>query len=226
MEPACLSHCPCPSPAGYTRMKRFLIIDDHPSVQEGLRVILTARIPALECEIAASAAEALQKVESSTWHAISLDISIPGRSGPELIQEIKRRQPGVRILVYTVHPEDQFGVRSLQAGADGYLTKDRPMDELILAVQTLLSGDRYISHALAQVLADAITLPPEPHKLLSERELQVFRLLVKGVSPKEISDKLNLSIKTVSTYRARVLEKLRISSTADLVRYAIQHHLE
>ncbi len=207
-------------------MRRFLIIDDHPTVQEGLRAILTARIPGLECEAVGSAGEALQKVEHDSWHVISLDISIPGRSGPELIQEIKRRQPGVRILVYTVHPEDQFGVRSLQAGADGYLTKDRPMDELIHAVQTLLAGNRYISNALAQVLADAVTLPPEPHRLLSERELQVLRLLVTGVNPKEISDRLNLSIKTVSTYRARVLEKLHLSSTADLVRYAIQHHLE
>jgi two-component system, NarL family, invasion response regulator UvrY len=207
-------------------MRRFLIIDDHPTVQEGLRAILTARIPGLECEAVGSAGEALQKVEHDSWHVISLDISIPGRSGPELIQEIKRRQPGARILVYTVHPEDQFGVRSLQAGADGYLTKDRPMDELIHAVQTLLAGNRYISNALAQVLADAVTLPPEPHRLLSERELQVLRLLVTGVNPKEISDRLNLSIKTVSTYRARVLEKLHLSSTADLVRYAIQHHLE
>lgn len=206
-------------------MPRLLIVDDHPSVRAGVCSILEKEIPNAACATAGSSAEALERVTDAPWDVIVLDMTMPGRSGPELISEVKRLRPETRILVYSVHHESQFGVRTLRAGADGYLTKDRPIHELIEGIRALLEHRRYITPAMADALATAVTAPEAPHLKLSDRELQVYRLLIAGKSPTEIAADLALSIKTVSTYRTRIAEKLNANSLADMIRYAYDHGL-
>lgn len=206
-------------------MPRLLIVDDHPSVRAGVCSILEKEIPNAACATAGSSAEALERVTDASWDVIVLDMTMPGRSGPELISEVKRLRPETRILVYSVHHESQFGVRTLRAGADGYLTKDRPIHELIEGIRALLEHRRYITPAMADALATAVTAPEAPHLKLSDRELQVYRLLIAGKSPTEIAADLALSIKTVSTYRTRIAEKLNANSLADMIRYAYDHGL-
>ena len=206
-------------------MRKVLVVDDHPSVRAGVCAILEKEIAKLQCATAGSAAEALQKVDESDWDAIVLDMTMPGRSGSETISDIKRLRPQTRILVYSVHHESQLGVRTLRSGADGYLTKDRPISELVDAVRTLLDGRRFITPALADALATAVTAPDPPHHKLSDRELQVYRLLVAGKTPTEIATELALSIKTVSTYRTRIGDKLNAAGLAEMIRYAYDHGL-
>ena len=205
---------------------RILVIDDHPSVAEGIRAVLCRAVQDSTVDVASTAPEAVEKCSSENYAVLVVDMSLPGRSGPELVAELKRVQPGASILVYSVHSEQQFGVRAVRAGADGYLTKDRPIEELLEAVRVLLSGKKYITNELALALAEAVSGPAEPITLLSDRELQVLRLVVHGASTSDIAYRLHLSVKTVSTYRGRILEKLRVSSTADLIRYALQHGVE
>jgi two-component system, NarL family, invasion response regulator UvrY len=206
-------------------MRKVLVVDDHPSVRAGVSAILEREIANVQCTMAGSAAEAIQRADESDWDAVVLDMTMPGRSGSETISDLKRLRPHARILVYSVHHESQFGVRTLRAGADGYLTKDRPIAELLEAVRTLLDGRRYISPALADALATAVTAPEPAHLKLSDREMQVYRLLVEGKSPTEIASELSLSIKTVSTYRSRIGEKLNAGSLAEMIRYAYDHGL-
>jgi len=204
----------------------ILVVDDHPSVLEGIRAVLSRGIQNAVIDGASTAPEAVSKCARQEYGVIVTDMSLPGRSGPELVAELKRLQPGASILVYSVHSEQQFGVRAIRAGADGYLTKDRPIEDLLEAVRVLLSGRKYITNGLAVALAEAVGGPVEPISLLSDRELQVLRMVVRGASTSDIADRLHLSAKTVSTYRSRILEKLRISNTADLIRYALHHGVE
>ena len=206
-------------------MRKVLVVDDHPSVRAGVCAVLERELADVICASAGSAAEALRKVADSEWDAVVLDMTMPGRSGAETIAEIKKLCSHARILVYSVHHESQFGVRSIRAGADGYLTKDRPLSELAEAVRTLLDGRRYITPALADALATAVIAPDPPHVKLSDRELQVYRLLIAGKSPTEIAAELALSIKTVSTYRTRIAEKLNAGSLAEMIRYACDNGL-
>jgi DNA-binding NarL/FixJ family response regulator len=157
---------------------------------------------------------------------VILDMTVPGLSGPELVADLKRANSSSRILVYTVLEEQQLGARTIRAGADGYLTKDRPMTLVMAAVRDLLAGKRHITPALADALAEAISGPVELHTLLSDREMQVMRQLVKGEQQSEIATSLNLSVKTVGTYRTRILEKLRLTTTAELIRYGLTHKLD
>ena len=204
----------------------ILVVDDHPSVLEGIRAVLSRGIQNALIDGASTAPEAVSKCSGQQYAVIVTDMSLPGRSGPELVGELKRLQPGASILVYSVHSEQQFVVRAIRAGADGYLTKDRPIEELLEAVRVLVSGRKYITNDLALALAEAVGGPVEPISLLSDRELQVLRMVVRGASTSDIAYRLHLSAKTVSTYRSRILEKLRISNTADLIRYALQHGVE
>ena len=206
-------------------MNCILIVDDHPSVREGLRSLLSRELQPVRIEMAGTAPEAVQQAEQCDPDLIILDMTVPGRSGPGLVADLKRANPRSRILVYTVHEEQQLGVRVIRAGAEGYLTKDKPMSEVMAAARDLLAGKRYITPALAEALAEAIAGPAEPHALLSDREMQVLRLLVQGIPQSEIAATLNLSVKTVGTYRTRILEKLRLSTTAELIRYALTHNL-
>ncbi|MDX2150730.1 MAG: response regulator transcription factor [Bryobacteraceae bacterium] len=206
-------------------MPAILVIDDHPSIVEGLRTILIGGLAVGCFQAARSAEEAVAHASAKRWDLIISDISVPGRGGPELIGDLRRAAPAAPILVYTMHDETQFGVRCLRAGAQGYLTKDRDAEELLQAARRLLGGGKYITPTLAELLAEAVQNPGEPHERLSDRELQILRLLASGKSPGEIATQLHISVKTVSTYRTRVLDKLSLTSTADLIRYALSNNL-
>jgi DNA-binding NarL/FixJ family response regulator len=181
----------------------------------------------MEFAAADTAALVRQRLSESHWHMVVLDLSMPGGSGLDMVRMIKEASPGTRILVYTMHAEDQFGVRAVRAGADGFLSKDQPADRLIEAVRKILTGHRFVSDELLDKLAVNLARPERrlPHESLSDREYQVLRSLGGGRSISEIAADLQLSVKTVSTYRTRVLEKLDLRSTADIIRYALEHGL-
>ena len=207
---------------------RFLIVDDHAMIREGLKRTLDVEFPGSHILAASSAAEALAALDAEGGQVVILDLSLTGRDGLELLREIKDRSPHSRVLIHTMHTEEQFGVRALRAGADGYVTKDRPVEDLLTAVRRLHAGKRYISNNLAERLADVVTrggdITPMPDAL-SDREHQILRMIVSGKSPTEIANDLHLSIKTISTYRAHMLEKLDLHSTADLIRFGLEHNL-
>lgn len=203
---------------------RVLIVDDHPSIAEGLRAVLASEFAHASIFTAASSEEATALASSMSPAIIIADLSMPGRDGPDLIRELARLAPPARILVYTVHSERQFGVRALRAGAHGYLTKDQSLDRFLEAIRKLMEGKRFISPNLTDDLIDALQDGGgDVAEKLSDRELQVLRLMGRGRSVGEIAAQLHLSGKTVSTYRSRVLEKLGLSSTAELIRYAIEN---
>jgi two-component system invasion response regulator UvrY len=207
---------------------QFLIVDDHAMIREGLRRTLEVEFPGADIAVAATAAEAQAAVEPLISQIVILDLSLTGRDGFELLRDIKERSSQARVLIHTMHTEEQFGVRALRAGADGYLTKDRPVEELLTALRRLHAGKRYISDNLAERLADVVTRGGEavaPQDTLSDREHQILRMIVSGKSPTEIANELSLSIKTISTYRARMLEKLDLHTTADLIRFGLERNL-
>lgn len=206
-------------------MPRILIVDDHVAIREGLVQMLSSQFPGAFLSATGHAHEALQHLSTGRWDLVILDLNLPGRGGLDVIRELKDASPTTGVLVYTVHPEDQFGVRALRAGADGYVTKEQDANDLIEAIQRILQGRRYISPALAESLANYVSGSTEPHELLSDREMQILRMLASGHKPTDIAAELHLSIKTVSTYRTRILEKLKLSSSADIIRYAIRHNL-
>ena len=176
---------------------------------------------------ASTGEEALGKVWKEKWDVVVLDITMPGRTGLEVLKEIKQSRPKLPVLVLSMHPEDQFAVRVLKAGASGYLTKDSAPDELVKAIRKVVSGGTYVSAFLAEKLAFEIGTDSSkpPHEALSDREFQVLRLIAAGKSVKEIAAELYLSVKTVSTYRARLLQKMNLETNAELIHYAIQNRL-
>ncbi|MEQ1949246.1 MAG: response regulator transcription factor [Bryobacteraceae bacterium] len=208
-------------------MSSLLIVDDHTVVREGLGRVLGSEFPGCVIGYAATAQEALATLDEGSWRLAILDISLPGGDGLELIRSVRDRSASTRILVHTMHPEDQFAVRSLRAGADGYITKDASVNEIIFAVRKILHGGRYVSSSLAEILAGAMAAHADRGiASLSDREFQVLRSVTQGKTPTDIADELVLSIKTVSTYRARILEKLELRTTADLIRFGLEHHLD
>ena len=208
-------------------MLKILIADDHPIVREGLKQIL-ADEP--DMEIVGEAGNG-QGVVDFMWHnecdVVLLDISMPGRGGLDVIKELKQERPKLAILILSMHPEDQFAVRALRAGASGYLTKASASDELVKAVRKVSVGGKYISPSTAEMLADQIDQNGStlPHERLSDREYQVMLMLASGKTVKEIADELCLSVKTISTYRSRILEKTKVKNNAQLTIYAVKHHL-
>jgi two-component system invasion response regulator UvrY len=204
---------------------RVLICDDHPIVRKGLRDILQQEETSVTVGEAASAHEALELARKRPWDIVVLDITMPGQNGLELLKDLKRERPNVPALVLSVHPADQYAVRVLRAGASGYLTKESAPEELLTAIRHILRGARYISPSVGETLAADLGRPPEerPHHGLSDREFEVMRRLASGKSVSEIAEELFLSVKTVSTYRARILKKLNVSTTAAVMRYALQH---
>ena len=208
-------------------LRRVLVVDDHFVVRNGVTQMLQDVFPGIHVGTAETTHAALSLMESDRWDLVILDLSLPGRGGLEVIKQMKDASPGSAILVYTMFPEEQFGVRALRAGADGYLTKDRPQDELVDAARRVSGGKRYITPALADSLAHYVAEPNASnlHELLSDREFQILRLLASGKTPTAIGVELSLSIKTVSTYRTRILVKLNLTTTADLIRYAIKQEL-
>src|SRR5258708_3881988 len=208
-------------------MNRFLIADDHAVVRRGLRQIIAEEIPGAGIGEAQNATEALTLVRKETWDAAILDISMPGGSGLDLIKDVRLLSPGLPILVLSMYPEDQFAVRVLKAGANGYLTKESAPDQLIIALHKVISGGTYVSPSLAESLVFGLRIDSSrpPHELLSDREYQVMRLLASGETPTKVAEELFLSVKTVSTYRTRILEKLQLKTSAELTRYAIDNNL-
>jgi DNA-binding NarL/FixJ family response regulator len=200
---------------------RVLVIDDHPAMRRGVEEIVSAARKNVEFGFAGTADEALENVRTARWDMAVLDLALPGAVGFSLVSGLKDEQPSLRILVYTMYPEEQLGVRALQAGADGYLPKGAPPDEIAKAVSTVLEGERYLSNDLAALLAHKVQNPVA--RELSEREYQVLQRIASGKGLTEIATELSLSVKTISTYRSRILEKLNLESTADLVRYAVDH---
>jgi two-component system invasion response regulator UvrY len=208
-------------------MLKVLIVDDHAVVRQGLRQILT-EIPELSVVAEAeNGQDALNKVRAEPWDVLVLDMSMPGRSGLDILKDVRRERPETRVLVLSMHPEDQFAVRMLRAGASGYLTKETAPDQLVAAVRKVLTGGRYISPSLAEKLAFDVDRDSDRplHEKLSDREFQVLRRLAMGKTVQEIAAELMLSPKTISTYRARVLEKLELKSNAELIHYAIGNKL-
>jgi len=208
-------------------MLRILIADDHAVVRRGLRQILTEEFLAAHIVEVADADELFKYILKGEWDVVITDISMPGRSGLEVLQQIRQNYPKLPVLVLSVHPEDQYAIRVMRAGASGYLNKDSASDELVKAVHRLLLGKKYITPSLAEKLADSLDQDTDrlPHELLSDREFEVMKLIATGIPVADIAIKLGLSPTTVSTYRARVLEKMNAKSNADLTRYAMEHKL-
>jgi DNA-binding NarL/FixJ family response regulator len=208
-------------------MIRILIADDHTLVRDGLKKILAA---ASDIEVAAEAAsgdEALAIVKTGDFDLALVDMSMPGLSGIALIKRLKLEQPKLRLLVLSMHGEKQYGARALKAGASGYLTKDSASAQLIGAIRKVAGGGVYVTERVAAQLLTEVAAPSDapPHTALSDREFEVFRLLVAGKSVTEIAGEMHLSVKTVSTHKTRVLEKMSMANTAELVRYAMTQGL-
>jgi len=208
-------------------MVRILIADDHAVVRGGLRQFLAGTE---DLEIAAEAATgdaALALVRTDDWDVVLLDIALPDLNGLEVLKRIKRERPDLPVLIFSMFSEDEFAIPALNAGASGYLNKDSPPSQILAAIRTVVDGARYVSPTLAEKLLSGTTSPGRklPHETLSEREMGVLLLLSKGVSLTSIGERLHISVKTVSTYRARILEKLGVQSNAELTRYVLQHKL-
>lgn len=208
-------------------MIQLVVADDHPVVREGLVRVLEDAKDIHVAGIASSGDELLDLLPDVQASVVLLDISMPGPPFLELLEAIRRRWPPIHVLVVSAHPESQYAVRALRAGARGYVTKDRSPDELANAIRQVHRGGRYVSSKLAEELASR--LDPEyheiPHERLSDRELRTVAMLAAGRTIKEIAGSLSISPKTVSTYRRRALDKLDLDTTADLIRYALEHDL-
>ncbi len=206
---------------------RIFIADDHPIVRQGLRRIVEADAGMAISGEADDAAALLRALETTATDLVLLDVSMPGGLFLETLREVRARHPTIRVLALSVHPEDEWAVRALRAGASGYLTKDHSPDQLLEAIRRVYRGGKYVSPTLAEQLATHLDGGGEraPHELLSDREFEVMRRLGSGLTVSQIASELALSAKTVSTYRARILEKMAVSTNADLVRYAARYGL-
>lgn len=208
-------------------MIRVLIADDHAILRRGLKEILVRSLDGVTCGEAEDADQALTEFQNQAWDLVILDISMPGRSGLDLLGDLHRTQPKVPVLVLSMHAEDQYGKWALKAGAAGYMNKESAPEELIKAMQKVLAGGRYVSPALAEELAAALRQDSERplHETLSGREFEILRMIASGKTVSQIAGELHLSATTVSTYRTRILGKMRLANSAELIRYALQNHL-
>ena len=207
---------------------KILITDDHAVLRRGLKQILEDGFGKIQFGEAANASEAIAAVAGEFWDLVVLDITMPGRTGLEALKEIRALKPTQRVLVLSVHSEDQFAVRVLKAGASGFLNKDSAPEELVKAVRKVTAGGRYVSASLAEKLAGTLDQPASDrpaHQALSDREFQVLRMIGSGRTVSEIGVELSLSVKTVSTYRARILEKMQLNTNAELTRYCFENKL-
>lgn len=208
-------------------MIKILIADDHPIMRDGLKQILAGCDDMRVAGEAENGPDTLNKVRQQEWDVVMLDMSMPGRSGIELIKQIKSEKPGLPVLVLSMHKENQYAGRALKAGASGYLCKDSATTQLVYAIRKVASGGVFINPETAENLALGMVANSHspPHTLLSDREFQIFRLLAAGGGVTEIANRLNISAKTVSTHKARIMQKMNGATVADLVRYAIEHDL-
>jgi DNA-binding NarL/FixJ family response regulator len=208
-------------------MIRILVADDHAVVRQGVIQILAEVRDMLVKDEAQNSAEALDKVLKYEYDVVLLDISMPGRSGLEVLEDIKSQRPKLAVLILSMHPEEQYAVRALRAGASGYLTKASAPQELIGAIRKVAQGGKYVTASLAEKLADELDVDIKklPHERLSNREDQVMMMLAGGKSVSDIAEELCLSVKTISTYRTRILSKMGMKKNAELTLYAVQNKL-
>jgi two-component system invasion response regulator UvrY len=208
-------------------MIRVFVADDHAVVRKGIKQILTEERDITVVGEAANSDEIIKQMYDNNWDVLILDITMPGKNGLDAMIEIKQRKPNLKILILTMYPEKEIAIRALKTGASGYLNKDSVPCELIKAVRRVYGGGRYISSSLAESIAFSVEKENEklPHENLSDREFQVMCLIASGNSLTHISEELSLSVKTVSTYRARILEKMSMKTNVELTHYAIKHQL-
>lgn len=203
---------------------KFLIADDHAIVRKGLVQILREEFPKAEITEVASSSQVMEEVDRQSWDAILLDISMPGRNGIETLKQIRANGVKAPVLMLSMHPEDQYAVRVLKAGASGFLNKETAPEELLAAVRLLLSGRKYITPSVAEKLTETMS-EKNAHELLSDREMQVLQHIASGKTVSEIAVEIALSVNTISTYRTRILEKLNLNNNAELTRYALDNNL-
>jgi len=206
---------------------KVLLVDDHAVVREGLKLILARMDENVQIGEASNADDALKLARQNHWNCALVDIAMPGKTGLELLKELKRLRPEMPVLILSMYPEEQYAVRMLRAGASGYLNKESAPEQLIGAIRAVRRGEKYLSARMASQLASAIGTDNErpPHEELSDREFVVLRLMASGASPSDIARQLCLSIKTVSTYRSRLLRKLQLRNNAQLIAYAVKNGL-
>jgi len=208
-------------------MLKILIADDHPVFRRGLKQIIAETTDMVVAGEATNGWEVLSKVSTGDYDLVLLDISMPGKDGMDVLTQLKKERPALLVLMVSMHPEEQYAVRALKAGASGYLTKESAPDELIVAIRKVSTGRKYVSSALAERLAALLQEDAEvlPHEVLSSREYQVMCMIASGKTLKEIAEELSLSIKTISTYRSRILEKMKMRNNAELIHYAVKNRL-
>jgi DNA-binding NarL/FixJ family response regulator len=208
-------------------MNRILIVDDHEIVRDGIRRIFDEQPGSMAFGQAGTAEEALSLAREEDWDVVVLDLSLGGRSGLDVLKTLKQIRPSLPVLILSMHSEEQYARRAFKGGAGGYLTKDSPRAELLNAIKKVINGERYVSASLAEKLVFDIERGTDrpPHEALSDREFEVTKLIASGKTVTEIAGILSLSDKTISTYRARILEKLNMKTTAEIIRYAIQNKL-
>ena len=208
-------------------MLRILIADDHEIVRKGLGKVLEETLQPIKVDEARNGQEAVSKVLKSEYDLVVLDLKMPGKGGLDVLKEIKQHRPKLPVLILSMHPEEQFAIRAIRAGAAGYLTKECAGDELVLAIRKALKGERYISGSLAQILAGELDSDSEKplHEVLSDREYQVMLMVASGKPVGAIAKELCLSVKTISSYRTNILLKTRMKNNAEITHYAIQNKL-
>jgi two-component system invasion response regulator UvrY len=207
-------------------MLRVLIADDHPVFRRGLKQIITEASDMVVAGEAADGREALSKAETGGYDLLLLDITLPFKNGLDVLSQLKHERPTLPVLMLSVHPEEQYAVRALKAGASGYLTKESAPEELVAAIRKVSAGGKYVSASLAERLASMLQGDGEPlYQALSNREYQVMCLIASGKTVSDVARELSLSVKTISTYRARILEKLSLKTNAELIRYAARNQL-
>ena len=206
----------------------ILIGDDHSVVRKGMIMILSAAYPNSYIEEASDGAEIINKINNNPWSVIITDLSMPKRSGLEVVKYVKENFPKIPVLILTMHPPEHYALRAFKAGAFGYLTKESAPEELVKAIELAIEGRKYVTPDIAELLINfhEKEIVNEPHKSLSDREMEVFSQLAKGKKITEIAESLSLSVNTVSTYRTRILEKMQIATNADITKYAILHGIE
>jgi two-component system, NarL family, invasion response regulator UvrY len=208
-------------------MIKILIADDHTILRDGLKQILSECSDMTVAGEADNGFDALSKIRAEHWDVVLLDMAMPGKSGIDLLKQIKSEKPALPVLVLSMQKENQYAVRTLKAGASGYLCKDSASADLVRAIRKVASGGLFISAAVAETLALGLTSNRDtpPHTLLTDREFQVFRMIAAGTGVTAIGDSLNLSVKTISTHKTRIMQKMNFSNTAELIRYALKHGL-
>ena len=208
-------------------MKKILIADDHSAIRNGVKLILTSEFHDVEFGEATNSNEIFKKLKEKKWDLLILDMNMPGRNGLEVLKQLKEEKSSVKVLMFSMHPEDQIALRAFRTGASGYLSKDTADTQLIIAVNQILNGKKYITPEMAEQMVAQLENPTDklPHELLSNREYQTLLLIASGKTISQIAEELSLSVPTISTYRARILEKMNFKNSAELTHYSLSNHL-